>query len=211
MIQNVACADVAEALERCRAEGLYNRYFGGCNLPKQNLILCLRKEVRCVHIRSSPHMLMLSIREWIALPSTSKKPGKPRSRRKTHGVGIQRANPMNLLLEPRTILYACSKCRSRHQLPRPGFRFLPCLPSSSRSLVISSRIPHPFIAHNPHHPAAFICKSISFIHSLLSKVEVIPATLFLLYTHGSCVINILYHLVLRRETNGVPLAIAFSC
>jgi hypothetical protein len=42
-----ACAEVAEALERCRELSFYHRYLGGCNEAKQKLIMCLRKEVQC--------------------------------------------------------------------------------------------------------------------------------------------------------------------
>lgn len=41
---SLACSEYALALEQCRAQGFFNKFLGGCNEPKQALILCLRKE-----------------------------------------------------------------------------------------------------------------------------------------------------------------------
>jgi COX assembly protein 2 len=44
--RQLACSDLISALNECHAQGMIYRFAGKCNVQKEALTMCLRKEVR---------------------------------------------------------------------------------------------------------------------------------------------------------------------
>ena len=55
----IVCREFIEALERCHSTWWGARFTGACNRSKQELNLCLRKEVRRYSVSSSPVLMCL--------------------------------------------------------------------------------------------------------------------------------------------------------
>lgn len=57
--RQLACSDLISALNECHAQGMLYRWAGMCNVQKQDLTMCLRKEVSLYYLFPSLLVMMV--------------------------------------------------------------------------------------------------------------------------------------------------------